>query len=155
MTHQNPSQNDIRDLLTEAQTVAMVGASSRDNRPSYGIFRKLQAAGYRVIPVNPHEKEVLGEKAYATLDEVPVPIDIVDVFRRSDDTPPIADDAVRVGAKTLWLQLGISSEDAAQRAKAGGLTVVMDLCISTAHSVLEVPKKKKSAKGSGAQDPVR
>ena len=139
----NPSQPEIRQLLTAAKTIAMVGASSRENRPSHGVMRKLQSVGYRVIPVNPHETEVLGERAYGTLEEVPEKVDIVDVFRRAEETPPIADAAVRIGADTFWLQLGIANEDAAQRARAGGLTVVMDLCIGTAHTVLQVPTKSK------------
>jgi predicted CoA-binding protein len=104
-------------------------------------MRKLQSVGYRVIPVNPRETEVLGEKAYASLRDIPERVDIVDVFRRAEDTPPIADDAVAIGAKALWLQSGISSEDAAARASKGGLTVVMDACIGTLHSLLRVPKK--------------
>ena len=99
---------------------------------------RLMQLGYRVIPVNPNETEVLGQKTYASLSDVPVPIDIVDVFRRAEFTPAIADDAVKVHAKTLWLQQGIWSEDAAARAKAGGLTVVMDACIGTVHAMLQV-----------------
>jgi predicted CoA-binding protein len=91
--------------------------------------------------VNPRETEVLGERAYASLSDIPVPIDIVDVFRRSEDTPPVADEAVKIGAKALWLQSGIENEDAATRAKAGGLTVVMDSCLGTMHAVLRVPRK--------------
>jgi uncharacterized protein len=146
MAHANPPLEQIRQILTDAKTIAVVGASSRENRPSYGVFRRLQAAGFRVIPVNPHEKEVLGEPAYNTLDEVPEPIDIVDVFRRAEDTPPIADDAVRVGAKVLWLQQGIINEEAARRAEAGGLTVVMDLCTATSVAILQVPRKTSQEK---------
>jgi len=119
----------------------MVGASSNPDKASHGIMQKLQKVGYRVIPVNPRETEVLGEKAYASLSEVPVPVDIVDVFRKSEDTPPIADQAVKIGAKALWLQTGISSDEAAARAAAGGLTVVMDACIGATHSLLRVPPK--------------
>jgi predicted CoA-binding protein len=141
MPHTNPSDQAVKELLTNAKTIAMVGASSSPDRPSHGIMQRLQRVGYRVIPINPRETEILGEKAYATLADVPDPIDIVDVFRRADDTPPIADEAVKVGAKALWLQSGISSEDAAARAEAGGLTVVMDACIGSMHSMLQVPKK--------------
>src|SRR5207249_6040051 len=123
-------------LLTNATTIAMVGASSNPGKASHGIMKKLKWAGYRVIPVNPREKEVLGEKTYASLLDIPDPVDIVDVFRRSEDTPPIADDAVKIGAKALWLQTGISNEDAAARAKAGGLIVVMDACIGATHALL-------------------
>ena len=139
--HTNPSDDDIKSLLTSAQTIAIVGASSNPEKSSYGIMRKLQSVGYHVIPVNPRETEVLGERAYASLSDIPVPIDIVDVFRRSEDTPPIADEAVKIGAKALWLQSGIENEEAATRAKAGGLTVVMDSCLGTMHAVLRVPHK--------------
>jgi len=139
--HANPPDEEIRQLLAGASTIAMVGASSDPEKPSHGIMRKLQQVGYRVIPVNPREKEVLGEKAYGSLDEIPDPVDIVDVFRRAEDTPPIADQAVRIGAKALWLQAGISNEDTAARAAAGGLLVVMDACIAVTHTLLRVPRK--------------
>ena len=105
-------------------------------------MRKLQSVGYRVVPVNPNEKTVLGEQAYPSLEAVPGPIDIVDVFRRPEYTVPIAEAAVRVGAKALWLQQGISNEEAAAVARAGGLTVIMDECIGVMHSVLRIPPKK-------------
>ena len=140
--HTNPSDAELKQLMTNASTIAVVGASSKTDRSSYGIMRKLQSVGYRVIPVNPHETEVLGERAYASLSDIPVPVDIVDVFRRSEYTPPIADEAVKIGAKALWLQMGVENEDAARRAKAGGLTVVMDSCLGTMHAVLRVPRKK-------------
>jgi predicted CoA-binding protein len=137
----NPSDQELRQLLTSASTIAIVGASSNPDRSSYGIMWKLLKVGYRVIPINPNETEVLGQKAYPSLSDVPVPIDIVDVFRRAEYTPAIADEAVKVHAKALWLQQGVTNEDAAARAKAGGLTVVMDACIGTLHTVLGVPKK--------------
>src|SRR5258706_14058349 len=130
MSHSNPSDQELKELLTNATTIAIVGASSNPDKASYGIMQKLQKAGYKVIPINPRETEILGERSYPSLIDVPERIDIVDVFRRAEDTPAIADDAVKIGAKALWLQTGITSEDAAQRAKAGGLTVVMDLFIS-------------------------
>ena len=141
MPHQNPSDQELKQLLTDATTIAMVGASSNPDKASHGIMQKLQRAGYRVIPVNPREPEVLGEKSYPSLSDVPERIDIVDVFRRAEDTPGIADEAVAIGAKALWLQTGIVNEDAAARAKAGGLTVVMDACIGATHSLLRVPNK--------------
>jgi predicted CoA-binding protein len=101
-------------------------------------MRRLQQAGYKVIPINPRETEVLGERAYSALTDVEVPVDIVNVFRRAEDTPPIADEAVSIGARTLWLQSGIWNEDTAKRAQAGGLTVVMDACIATMMVVLGV-----------------
>ena len=137
-----PSDSELRALLTEASTIAIFGASSRPERPSHGIMRKLQRAGYRVIPVNPNETSVLGEKAYATLDDVPERVDIVDVFRRPENAPAIAEAAVRAGAKVLWLQSGIVNEEAARIARAGGLTVVMDACLGVVHTVLQVPAKR-------------
>jgi uncharacterized protein len=104
-------------------------------------MQKLQKAGYKVIPVNPRETDVLGERAYPSLADIPDQVDIVDVFRRSEDTPAIADEAVAIGAKALWLQTGIANEDAAARATAAGLTVVMDTCIGATHSFLRVPQK--------------
>ena len=141
MSHHNPSDDDLRHLLTDASTIAMVGASSKPDKASYGIMQKLQRAGYRVIPVNPHEAEILGERSYPSLLDIPERVDIVDVFRRPEDTPAIADEAVKIGAKALWLQTGIVNEDAAERAKKGGLIVVMDACIGVTHSLLRVPKK--------------
>jgi predicted CoA-binding protein len=119
----------------------MVGASSKPDRPSHGIMRRLQAVGYRVIPVNPNESEVLGEKAYPTLESVPDKVDLVDVFRRAEATPPIAESSVRIGARALWLQQGVYNEEAAHRAEEGGLMVVMDRCIAVALAELQVPKK--------------
>lgn len=141
MAHRNPPDETLKRLLTEAKTIAMVGASSNPDRPSNGIMRKLRNAGYRVFPVNPNETTVLGERAYASLSEVPEPIDIVDVFRRSEFTPAIADEAVKVGAKAFWLQSGVVNDVAAAKATAGGLTVVMDACIGVVHAVLRVPRK--------------
>ena len=141
MPHQNPSDDQLKELLTHATTIAIVGASSNPDKASHGIMQKLQSVGYRVIPVNPRETEILGERSYPSLTDVPVHIDIVDVFRRAEDTPAIADEAVKIGAKALWLQTGIVNEDAAARATAGGLAVVMDACIGATHSLLRVPKK--------------
>ena len=143
MAHQNPSDQELTRLLTDATTIAMVGASSDPEKASYGIMQKLQKAGYRVIPVNPHETEILGEPSYPSLIDVPERIDIVDVFRRAEDTPGIADDAVTIGARALWLQSGITSEEAAARATKGGLMTVMDTCIGVTHSLLRIPKKPR------------
>ena len=141
MPHQNPSDEKLRALLTEAKTIAMVGASSSPDKPSHGIMKKMLAVGYRVIPVNPRETEVLGQKAFASLRDIPEKVDIVDVFRRPEDTPPIADEAVAIGAKAIWLQSGISNDETARRAEAGGLLAVMDLCIGVEHSLLRIPPK--------------
>ncbi len=143
MVHQNPSDQELTQLLTNATTIAVVGASSNPDKASYGIMQKLQQAGYRVVPVNPRETEILGERSYPSLVDVPERIDIVDVFRRAEDAPGIADEAVTIGATALWLQSGIVSEDAAARAKAGGLIVVMDACIGATHSLLRIPPKSK------------
>jgi predicted CoA-binding protein len=145
MAHQNPSDPDLKQLLTDATTIAIVGASSNPEKVSYGIMQKLQKAGYRVIPVNPRETEILGERSYPSLVDVPERIDIVDVFRRAEDTPGIADEAATIGAKALWLQSGISSEEAAERATKGGLITVMDACIGATHSTLQVKNKKSEA----------
>jgi len=145
MAHANPSDPELKQLLSDATTIAIVGASSNPDKESYGIMQKLQRSGYRVIPVNPHETEILGERSYPSLVDVPERIDIVDVFRRAEDTPGIADEAVTIGAKALWLQTGIVSEDAAARATAGGLTVVMDRCIGATVSLLRVAPKTKRA----------
>lgn len=143
MAHRNPSDQELKNLLTEARTIAMIGASSNPDKASYGIMQQLQKRGYHVIPINPRETEVLGERAYASLADVKEPIDIVDVFRRAEDTPAIADEAVKVGAKALWLQTGIVSDDAAARAEAGGLLAVMDACIAATHALLQVPPKAR------------
>src|SRR4249920_723458 len=143
MAHRNPSDAELKNLLTEARTIAMIGASSNPDKASYGIMQQLQKRGYHVIPINPRETEVLGERAYASLADVKEPIDIVDVFRRAEDTPAIADEAVKVGAKALWLQTGIVNDDAAARAEAGGLLAVMDACIAATHALLQVPPKAR------------
>jgi predicted CoA-binding protein len=144
VAHRNPSDLELERILSSASTIAIVGASSNPDRSSHGIMRRMKQLGYRVIPVNPNETSVLGEKAYPSLSDVPVPIDIVDVFRRPEYTPAIADEAARVGAKVLWLQQGIWNDDAAARAKAGGLTVVMDACIATVHAMLQVMHRRTS-----------
>ncbi len=124
---------NIAELLRKSKTIAVVGLSSRRFRPSYGVSQYMQASGYRIIPVNPGETEVLGEKAYATLEEVPEKIDIVDIFRRSEAVPEIVESAIRVGASAIWMQEGVVHEDAANRAREAGLEVVMDRCILKDH----------------------
>jgi predicted CoA-binding protein len=140
MAYATPSNEELTNLLATARTIAMVGASSNPEKPSHGIMRRLQAVGYRVIPVNPREIEVLGERAYPTLSAIPVKVDIVDVFRRPEDTPAIADEAAAIGARALWLQEGIASDEAAARAKAAGMTVVMDACIAATYAMLQIRK---------------
>lgn len=124
------------DILRTYRTIAVVGLSSDRSRPSYGVAEYLQRHSYRIIPVNPNETEVLGERAYASLRDVPEPVEIVDVFRRSVDTPPVVDDAIAVGAKVVWMQDGIVHEDAAAKARAAGLAVVMDRCTMRDHAAM-------------------
>jgi predicted CoA-binding protein len=122
---------ELRALLGSARVVAVVGLSSKSHRPSHEVAAYLQAAGYRIIPVNPNEVSVLGERAYASLAEIPsdIEVDVVDVFRRAEETPAIARDAVAIGAKAMWLQEGIVNDEAARIAIEGGLDVVMGLCM--------------------------
>ena len=129
----HPSDQQIKDLLQKAHTIAVVGLSSSRFRASYGVSQYMQSAGYRIIPVNPNEQEVLGEKSYARLEDVPEKIDVVDVFRRSEFVPEIVDAAIRVGAHAIWMQDGVVDEAAAQRARDAGLFVVMDACILREH----------------------
>ena len=124
----NPPDAAIRDVLATSRTVAVVGCSSDPSRDSHRIARLLQQHGHRVVPVNPTETEVLGERCYPSLRDVPEPVDMVDVFRRPEFVAGIADDAIAVGARILWLQLGVIDEAAALRAQAAGLTVIMDRC---------------------------
>jgi predicted CoA-binding protein len=126
-------ENVIDEILRSARVIAVVGLSSHRGRPSYQVSAYMQAAGYRIIPVNPNETEVLGERAYATLEEVPEPIDVVDVFRRSEFVPPIVESAIRVGVKAVWMQEGVIHEEAARRARDAGLRVVRDRCILKEH----------------------
>jgi len=128
-----PSDQQIKELLQKARTIAVVGLSSSRLRASYGVAQYMQSAGYRVIPVNPNEQQVLGEKAYARLEDVPEKVDVVDVFRRSEFVPEIVDAAIRIGARAIWMQEGVADEAAAQRARAAGLFVVMDTCILKEH----------------------
>ncbi|HEY4872568.1 MAG TPA: CoA-binding protein [Candidatus Dormibacteraeota bacterium] len=123
-------------ILRSAHTIAVVGLSANPQRPSHGVARYLQRAGYRIIPVNPNVTAVLGERAYATLSELPGPVDVVEVFRRSDFAGAIVDDAIAVGAGAVWLQDGVVDEAAAARARAAGLDVVMDDCMMRRHAAL-------------------
>jgi predicted CoA-binding protein len=128
--HENYSDDYIRSILRKVNVIAMVGASANWNRPSYFAMKYLQQKGYRVIPVNPKEagKEILGERAYAALTDIPVKVDMVDCFRASEAIPPIAEDAIKIGAKVLWMQLGVRNDEAARKAEAAGLQVVMNRC---------------------------
>jgi len=120
----------ITELLASAKTIAVAGLSAKPYRASYGVTETLQSAGYRIFPVNPNETEVLGEKCYARLEDIPEKIDIVDIFRRSEFVPEIVDAAIRIGARAIWMQEGVEDEPSAARARRAGLFVVMDLCIA-------------------------
>lgn len=124
----------ITELLRSSRTIALVGLSHRRQRPSYGVAQYLQSAGYRIIPVNPNEEEVLGERSYARLEEVPEKVDIVDVFRRSEHVPEIVESAIGIGARAVWMQEGVTHPEAAQRARQAGLLVMMDVCILKEHA---------------------
>ncbi len=123
----------IPDLLRSSRVIAVVGLSSKRFRPSFGVAEYMQREGYRIIPVNPNETEVLGEKAYARLEDIPEHIDIVDIFRRSDFVGPIVESAIRLGAGAVWMQEEVVDEAAADQARKAGLTVVMDRCILKEH----------------------
>jgi len=125
--------HNVSGLLRSSHTIAVVGLSSKRYRPSYGVAEYMQNAGYRIIPVNPFETEILGETAYAALGEVPEHIDIVDIFRRSEFVPELVDTAIRIGAGAIWMQEGVVHEAAAAKARAAGLEVVMDRCILKDH----------------------
>ncbi|MBU2008293.1 MAG: CoA-binding protein [Chloroflexi bacterium] len=127
---------EIEGILKEGRTVAVVGLSPKPDRPSYVVARYLQAQGYRIIPVNPNTQEILGEKAYPTLLSIPERVDIVDIFRRPEEVPPVVEEAISIGARVVWMQEGIVNEAAAQRAKEAGLKVVMDRCLKKEHQRL-------------------
>jgi predicted CoA-binding protein len=135
--HENPSREEIKEILEGARNVAVVGLSDDPHRTSQAIARAMQNAGYRIFPVNPNlTGPVLGEEPYATVEEIPEQVDIVDVFRRSEKVMPTAEDAVAAGAKVLWLQSGVINEEAASYAEEYGLTVVMDRCIKVEYALL-------------------
>jgi predicted CoA-binding protein len=132
----NPSSSvgdPVTDILKTSKTIAVVGLSNRKFRPSYGVAEYLKSAGYRIFPVNPNETEVLGEKSYARLEDIPEKIDIVDIFRRSEFVPAIVDAAIRLGARAVWMQEGVVNPEAAEKARQAGVVVVMDHCILKEH----------------------
>jgi predicted CoA-binding protein len=130
----------MKDILLAAKTVASVGLSSNQEKESYWIVSYLQDQGYRIIPVNPTADEILGEKAYPDLSSIPEKVDLVQVFRKPQDVPPVVDEAINVGAKVVWMQEGIVNEEAAQKAREAGLQVVMDACMRATHRRLVGPK---------------
>jgi predicted CoA-binding protein len=125
--------NEMKQILLSAKTVASVGLSSNPQKESYGIVSYLQEQGYRIIPVNPTATEILGEKAYPDLESVPERIDVVQVFRKPEDVPPVVDSAIKIGAKVVWMQEGIVNVEAARKAREAGLQVVMDACMRATH----------------------
>jgi len=136
MPDHNPTGDSIRKLLQESKRIAVVGLSDKPDRDSYMVARYLQNHGYEIIPVNPAVKEVLGAKAYASLKDIPGPIDIVDIFRKPEAVPPIVDEAIAVKAKAIWMQLGIAHNASADKAEQAGLEVVQSKCIKVEHARL-------------------
>jgi len=126
----------LRRILKENRVIAVVGLSADWYRPSYFAAKYMQEHGYRVIPVNPKYETILGEKCYGSVREIPEKVDIVDVFRKTEDVPPIAEDAIAIGAKVLWQQLGVKNEEAAARARSAGLETVLDRCVKIEHGRL-------------------
>lgn len=125
--------DEVRQILRQAKTIAVVGLSDKPSRPSYGVARYLQQQGYRIVPVSPKIKHVLGEEAYPDLLSIPFQVDIVDIFRRPEAVGPHVDEAIKKGVKVIWMQLGIRNEGAAQRAREAGIDVVQDRCIKIEH----------------------
>ncbi len=130
------NDDQLKRILETSHTIAVVGLSSNPDKTSYGVAEYLKRQGYRIIPVNPTADEILGEKAYPDLASIPDKVDIVQVFRRPEDVPPVVDEAIQIGAKVVWMQEGIRHDAAAQKARAAGLEVVMDLCMRNAHRLL-------------------
>ncbi len=130
------TQEELGRILRSAKTIAVVGLSNKPDRPSYDVAGYLQEAGYRIIPVNPTIKEALGEKAYASLRDIKEKIDVVQIFRRPEEVPAVVEDAIAVGAKVVWMQPGAENEDAAARAEAAGLKVVVGACMRVVHQNL-------------------
>jgi predicted CoA-binding protein len=133
---------EIVEVLKASRTIAVVGLSSRKFRPSYGVAEYMQSAGYRIIPVNPQESEVLGEKCHARLEDIPEKIDIVDIFRKSEFVPEIVESAIGIGARAIWMQEGVIHEEAAERARQAGLFVIMDSCILKEHAGRMTPRRQ-------------
>ena len=132
----SPDDDTLKKIYADTKTIAVVGASSDDTKPSHNIPKYLQSQGFKIVPVSPKGGEILGEKVFTSLEDVDVVIDVVDVFRPSDETPGIARSAVAKGAKVLWMQTGIESDDARKIAEEGGLTVIMDRCMGATHRQL-------------------
>ena len=136
-TFTQPSDDQLRELLRSARTIAVVGLSSNPMRASYGVAGYLQSVGYRIIPVNPNEREVLGEKSYARLEDIPEKVDVVDIFRRSEFVSEVVGSAIAIGARAIWMQEGVDDEKSARRARDAGLIAVMDRCLLREHMRLK------------------
>jgi uncharacterized protein len=134
------SDKEMKDILLSAKTIASVGLSSNQEKESYWIVSYLKEQGYHIIPVNPTATEILGEKAYPDLSSIPEKVDVVQVFRKPEDVPPVVEEAIKIGAKVVWMQEGIRHQEAAQKARAAGLQVVMDACMRATHRRLIGPK---------------
>jgi predicted CoA-binding protein len=132
-------------ILREYRTVAVVGASANPERPSYRVFSYLAEQGYNVIPVNPNEREILGKTSYPDLNSIPEKVEIVDIFRRSEEVMPIVDEAIKIGANVVWMQEGVINEEAAAKARDAGLLVVMDKCMRKEH--ISLMRRRKKVKG--------
>ena len=129
----NEQEQRIKDILISSNTVASVGLSSNPQKESYGVVSYLHGQGYKIIPVNPTAGEIMGEKAYPNLSDIPGKVDVVQIFRKSEDVPPVVDEAINIGAKVVWMQEGIVNHEAAKKAEEAGLQVVMDTCMRTTH----------------------
>jgi len=135
------SDKEMKEILLSARTVASVGLSSNQEKESYWIVSYLKEQGYRIFPVNPTATEILGEKAYTDLSSIPEKVDVVQVFRKPEDVPPVVDEAIKIGAKVVWMQEGIRHEEAARKARAAGLQVIMDACMRATHRRLMIGPK--------------
>ncbi|MFT9848250.1 CoA-binding protein [Aneurinibacillus sp. REN35] len=136
MAFTNPTNEERRQILEEAKTIAVVGLSDKPDRTSYMVSQAMQNKGYKIIPVNPRIEAALGETAADTLTELSEPVDIVNIFRRSEDVGPVVDEAIQIKPKVIWMQQGIYNEEAAKKAQEAGITVVMDQCIKVDHAIL-------------------
>jgi uncharacterized protein len=135
------NDKEMKEILLSARTVASVGLSSNQEKESYWIVSYLKEQGYRIFPVNPAATEILGEKAYPDLLSIPEKVDVVQVFRKPEDVPPVVDEAIKIGAKVVWMQEGVRHEEAAQKARAAGLQVIMDACMRATHRRLMIGPK--------------
>jgi predicted CoA-binding protein len=136
MEYQNPDIEQIQEIFRKYNTIAVVGLSREEDRPSNRVASYLKKVGYKIIPVNPGQKEILGEKCFASLSEIPEKVEIVDIFRRPEQVLPIVEEAIKIGAKVVWMQDGVINDQAAQKAQEAGLVVVMDRCMYRDHSTL-------------------